>query len=159
VRSHGTRRALAKSNAALAAHFNLQNCLTLGSVPADAHFAILKSCGVVRPQAGIGHEQHMVVELLTLHFQRFLSGATFVGPGGAHKKTRPALAHRPGDLSAESEPQSGSMPVRNAVEIGSSQNTLLYNSGRCGPINVCSMAPTYIRAPDVTVTSVTRRTY
>ena len=64
-RQDGVRHALAVADAAFAAHFDFE----------DASRSVLrrstmvtsrncKPCGLVGPQAGVGHEQHVVVQLL-----------------------------------------------------------------------------------------------
>jgi len=59
VRPHGASGALAETNAALAAHLNLQNFLTGAGVRHHGHVAVLQISRLIRPHTGIPHEQHV----------------------------------------------------------------------------------------------------
>ncbi len=54
----------AVADTALAANLDLQDFVAAPIVRYDLHVAVLKISGLVRPHAGIGHEQHIVVKLL-----------------------------------------------------------------------------------------------
>ena len=73
-RAHGAGHALAVADAALAAHLDLKDRLTGRVVLDDRHVAELKAAGFIGPQAGVGHEQHVIVKLFALPFVARLSG-------------------------------------------------------------------------------------
>jgi hypothetical protein len=66
VGPHGARHALAIADAALAAHLDLKDALTGRLVFHDRDVAVLKIVrhGLVGPKTRVGHEQHVIVNLL-----------------------------------------------------------------------------------------------
>ena len=63
------RHALAKADAALAAHFDLKDALARVPVLHDGHVAVLEVVRLVGTKAGVGHEQDVVVDLLSVPFE------------------------------------------------------------------------------------------
>jgi len=63
-RSNSTGGAFAIPNAALAAHFDFEDRLAGGVIFDDLNIPVFKPVGFVRTNTGIGHEQHLVVQLL-----------------------------------------------------------------------------------------------
>jgi hypothetical protein len=58
--------------AALAAHFNLWDCLAQILIVNDRDVAELQTPGLVRPQPSIDCEEHIVVKLVLFPFVAFL---------------------------------------------------------------------------------------
>ena len=66
-RHDGPTGAFAIADAAFAAHFDFKDGFTGRGVLDDRHVAIFEAARLVRPQAGVGHEQDIVVKLLDSH--------------------------------------------------------------------------------------------
>lgn len=62
-RMHRARGALAVAKATLATHLDQEDALVALLVLLDGHVAVLKPISLVGPQAGVGHEQDVVMEL------------------------------------------------------------------------------------------------
>ena len=71
-RPDGAGHAFAIADAALAPHLDFKDCFSGGVVIDDGHIAELQPPGLVRPEAGIHGEQHVVVELLAFPFEAVL---------------------------------------------------------------------------------------
>ncbi len=63
-RFYRARRALTKPHAPFTANFDFQNRLPRRLVLHDGHVPVFQPVCLVRPQPGIGHEQHVVMQLL-----------------------------------------------------------------------------------------------
>ncbi len=76
VGPHGASGAFAEADATLAPNLNLQNFLTRARVRYHRHVAVLQIPCLVRPHAGVAHEQNIVVQLvgipLVLRLRRVL---------------------------------------------------------------------------------------
>lgn len=66
IRPDRARRALAVTDAALAADLDLQNFLPRSVIDDDFHVAMLQVFGLVGTKPRISHEQHVVVHLLSI---------------------------------------------------------------------------------------------
>ena len=80
IRQDRARHALAVPNTAFAANLNLQNPLPRPVVRDDGHIPVLQIPGLVRPQAGVPHEENKVMQLLGVPFELRLTGVTRVLP-------------------------------------------------------------------------------
>ena len=78
VGPNSTRHALAKPNASFATHFYFKNGLTRGIVLDDRYVTVLQVFGLIGPEAGIGEEQDVVVNLLGIPLVVVMEGLTRV---------------------------------------------------------------------------------
>src|SRR5229473_5301536 len=65
-RQHSAGGALAPTDASFPAHLNLKDGFVTAGVLDDLHVAEFEPGGLVRPQPGIRHEQHIVVRCVIL---------------------------------------------------------------------------------------------
>jgi hypothetical protein len=70
------------ANASLASHLDFQDFLTGAVISRNRHVPVLEVKSFIRPQAGIGHEQHEVINLLGIPFGMRVERLLRVGPRG-----------------------------------------------------------------------------
>ena len=68
IRPHGARHTLAVADATFTPHLDLKNSFAGRVVHDDRHVAVLQVLCLVRPQARIGHEKHVVMNLFRVPF-------------------------------------------------------------------------------------------
>src|ERR1039458_4752347 len=81
-RLYGSAGALAIADAAFAANLDLKDGFMAALILDDLHIAIFKLVRLVRPQAGIGHEQDIVVKLFRFPFVAGIFRSVSPAPGG-----------------------------------------------------------------------------